>query len=648
MGKQWQDMYGDISYSEQWPQWKGQGKQNAPWRGKGKDNTNSSSRKQDKAGPSFPKYDGTEPKQILLVAEQKEEPDSIVKSMQKAVTTARKAEARTRKLQEELAHKERCWASYQQDLRNTYKTEQQRFLQDSARLKEELAEAMVQEKQAKAQLSVSGDDPFDAMLQGQIRSKAMTPERPANPRRRLLDLESASEEELRQALLVKMGKAGAASEPALATASIAARRTSGSTTRQAGWQAATYFTTSCSRRVSRGEAGAETQTGGGTAANLFGSACRGKRRTGQGAEEYYSAGPSARSAFYFPLQYLRRRRGVSGLAGFRTKGLDQEPLKRPSYSGLMRAVSPGPLTSWQIQCGEAWQQVAKLRPIWQCSMIQRKQRGGWLQERGKAHTAAGHAPTELRDWLHCSIQGANMDFGQWIVYGLRQWKQRGGRAQERIGAHTVPGHAPTELQAALVSCDQTPSLKHRTPIMHHAWSVGVFFQDDAALTWTPTVRVGHWRGPNFSGFSFTTCGASMVSANPSFVHSSGFHAAGGASCIDNISWAQHCIISEQCKHDASNLASPGQSHFGGFPWFMHHCYNRDDCGEVFFGPIFEPDAKYVAVLICDALPRRLAGVSRDVVPPLQRQNLLPDAYGFANSNLQFSRPSCRGVWGYPD
>ena len=248
MGKQWQDTYGDFSYSEQWPHWKGQGKQHAPWRGKGKDNASNSGRKQDKAGPSFPKYDGTEPKQILLVAEKKDEQDSIVKSMQKAVTTARKAEAKTRKIQEELAHKERCWASYQQDLRNTYKTEQQRFLQDSARLKEELAEALIQEKQAKAQLSASGDDPFDAILQDPIRSSVMTPEKPAHSSRRMLDLDTASEEELRQALLAKMSKSGVAAEKAVAPASTAARQTSNFATprqesRTEGGSVASHLTT---------------------------------------------------------------------------------------------------------------------------------------------------------------------------------------------------------------------------------------------------------------------------------------------------------------------------------------------------------------------------------------------------------------------
>ena len=921
MGKQWQDTYGDFSYSEQWPHWKGQGKQHAPWRGKGKDNASNSGRKQDKAGPSFPKYDGTEPKQILLVAEKKDEQDSIVKSMQKAVTTARKAEAKTRKIQEELAHKERCWASYQQDLRNTYKTEQQRFLQDSARLKEELAEALIQEKQAKAQLSASGDDPFDAMLQDPIRSSVMTPEKQAHSSRRRLDLDAASEEELRQALLAKMSKSGVAAEKALAPASIAARQTSSFATprqesRTEGDSVASHLTTpeasvaaayyggptpaavkdpymaspsqslhgtgrtppsrqahlqrsaDGSGRVPVKQAGkqppvsrqvAAGETGGRPAIHSPSPTCRSQRRIGRGVKEHYSARPSANGTLHLPLQHFRRRRRVSGIVRFRTKGVDQEPLKRSSCSGLIQAVFSGLLATWQAlchcQCVEAWRNRDKLEELWPCFLGQMKQRGGWLQERSDAHTVTGHAPTalltwlrgsgqsaypdleqrvvhalrnekqrggrvrervvahtvlghvpselrewlqrlfwlgqggdtgfeqcvihalrnekqrggrvrervgaqtvlghvpsELREWLqwrhwlrqgadtgfkhrvahasrckkqrggrvrerilaqtvlghvpselqewlqwlHWPSQVADRDLEQWVTHGLRnakqrggrvrerivaqtvlghvpselhegplwlhkpgqrahvgfeqriaygvgQKKQRGGRVRERIGAHTALGHVPTELQAALVSCDQTPSLQFCIVGVQCTWLLGVPFPNDAALTWKPAVSVGYLRKFNFSWFSVMVWGDPFISVHLSFVHSHYFYAEDGVSSIDYFHCVQHCLISDKYWRNASNLAFPGQDNFGGPSWFMNDGYSRGHCDEYPDRPFFEPGKRCVVALICEAIPMRSAGVSCDVMPPLQRQNLLPDAYGFPNSRLHSSCLSCDGM-----
>ena len=116
-------------------------------------------------GVVFPKYDGTDPKQLLVVSEKRDEQDSLVREMQKAVSLARKAEGRTRRLQEELCNKERCWVQYQQELKQAYKTEKHRFQQDSARIREELAEAMLQERHAKQALQPSVDDQFELLAQ---------------------------------------------------------------------------------------------------------------------------------------------------------------------------------------------------------------------------------------------------------------------------------------------------------------------------------------------------------------------------------------------------------------------------------------------------------------------------------------------------
>ena len=204
MGRQWQEQYPESygkSYGQsgQWQQWKGKGKQTAPWRGKGKDGT---SKKGEKPVGAFPKYDVAEPKQMVVVSEQKEESASIVRVMQKAVSNTKKAEQKTRRIQEELA----CWLSYQQELRTACKTEHQRFLQDSARLKEELAEAMAQERQAKTQLQPTVEDQFDALMLGQAQDIDMTPPKHVAREKCALDLDTVSEEDLRRALQLKTGR----------------------------------------------------------------------------------------------------------------------------------------------------------------------------------------------------------------------------------------------------------------------------------------------------------------------------------------------------------------------------------------------------------------------------------------------------------
>ena len=165
MGKQWQDYVDDSYYGQYYywqPQRKGTGKQQQNWKGKGQDGH----KKHDKpkAG-GFPKYDGVEPKQMVIIQERKEEQNSLVRDMQRAVTAARKAEGRTRKIQEDLANKEKCWLSYQQELKTAYRTELARYKQDVAKLKDELTEAMVQEQHAKQALQQGSDDHFEMMMQ---------------------------------------------------------------------------------------------------------------------------------------------------------------------------------------------------------------------------------------------------------------------------------------------------------------------------------------------------------------------------------------------------------------------------------------------------------------------------------------------------
>ena len=165
MGKSWDVQQSDYYYGQYWPvQWKGKGQ--SSWKGKGRDQNSKKGEKGDKSkGVVFPKYDGTDPKQLLVVSEKRDEQDSLVREMQKAVSLARKAEGRTRRLQEELCNKERCWVQYQQELKQAYKTEKHRFQQDSARIREELAEAMLQERHAKQALQPSVDDQFELLVQ---------------------------------------------------------------------------------------------------------------------------------------------------------------------------------------------------------------------------------------------------------------------------------------------------------------------------------------------------------------------------------------------------------------------------------------------------------------------------------------------------
>ena len=110
-------------------------------------------------------YDRQDP-QMAVIAEKKTEEPSTVQVMQKAVSTARKAEAKRRKLQEELDSKRRCWMGFQQELKATFLKEQQRFQADVCKLQEEIKEAKMQEALSKQQLMTQGDGGMSDIFPG--------------------------------------------------------------------------------------------------------------------------------------------------------------------------------------------------------------------------------------------------------------------------------------------------------------------------------------------------------------------------------------------------------------------------------------------------------------------------------------------------
>ena len=87
-------------------------------------------------------------------------------SGQVALTNARKAETRRRKLQADLEAKQRCWAGFQQELKATFLKEHQRFQSDVLKLQEDIKEARVQEEAAKQQLVSQGDIRMEEIFPG--------------------------------------------------------------------------------------------------------------------------------------------------------------------------------------------------------------------------------------------------------------------------------------------------------------------------------------------------------------------------------------------------------------------------------------------------------------------------------------------------
>ena len=182
MGKQWRDGKGGYSQPQSpvqywqgaWKnrQWKQHG--TAPWKAGQEDQSWlwTSSSASGTAPPSFPRYDSKDP-QLVVVAEKKAEEPGIVQTMQRAVTNARKAETRRRKLQSDLEAKRRCWTGFQQELKATYLKEQQRFQTDVLKLQEEIREAKLQEDAAKQHLVPHGDSGMEEIFPGMDRSRGL-------------------------------------------------------------------------------------------------------------------------------------------------------------------------------------------------------------------------------------------------------------------------------------------------------------------------------------------------------------------------------------------------------------------------------------------------------------------------------------------
>ena len=184
MGKQWRDGKGKYSQAQSpvqywqgaWKsrQWQQQG--TAPWRTGQEDPawhwpTSSAS---SGAQQVFPRYDSKDP-QLVVVTEKKSEEPGIVQTMQRAVTSARKAETRRRKLQADLEAKRRCWAGFQQELKTTFLKEQQRFQTDVLKLQEDIKEALLQEDTAKRQLVSQGDVHMEEIFPGMSCEGDMAP-----------------------------------------------------------------------------------------------------------------------------------------------------------------------------------------------------------------------------------------------------------------------------------------------------------------------------------------------------------------------------------------------------------------------------------------------------------------------------------------
>ena len=114
--------------------------------------------KKDDAKGQFPAYKHQPQSDIQVIAEQRtaaktlDSEEDIVKEIQRAINSARKAEQKVAKLQSELQKGQAQWRSYEQAIKQAYVKERTQFQTDQQKLKHDLAEALTAQTSARKAL----------------------------------------------------------------------------------------------------------------------------------------------------------------------------------------------------------------------------------------------------------------------------------------------------------------------------------------------------------------------------------------------------------------------------------------------------------------------------------------------------------------
>ena len=173
-GKPWRINHSADGYAEQYSSFSSSGQ------GKGKHNRAEDwqgyNPKKD-AKASFPAYNAQPKQEIAVVAEKRMHPkeadpeEDVIKAIQRAVNSARKAEQKVSKLQSDLAKGQSQWQTYEIAIRKAYLAEKSKFQQDQAKLRTELSEALMQQVQTRHALRTAAighvqDGNQDMMVEG--------------------------------------------------------------------------------------------------------------------------------------------------------------------------------------------------------------------------------------------------------------------------------------------------------------------------------------------------------------------------------------------------------------------------------------------------------------------------------------------------
>ena len=151
-GKPWRINHSADGYAEQFSSYSSSGQ------GKGKHNRTEdwqSYNAKKEARASFPAYNAQPKQEIAVVAEKRMHPkeadpeEDVIKAIQRAVNSARKAEQKVSKLQGDLAKGQSQWQTYEIAIRKAYLAEKSKFQQDQAKLRTELSEALTQQAQTR-------------------------------------------------------------------------------------------------------------------------------------------------------------------------------------------------------------------------------------------------------------------------------------------------------------------------------------------------------------------------------------------------------------------------------------------------------------------------------------------------------------------
>ena len=95
--------------------------------------------------PQFPAYDAgwDRPQEIVEIASSstRPRPDNIVKQVQEAINTVRKADNKVSKLKADQHSKEQCWTAYVQNMQQAFTTERRKHVAAMEKLTQDLEEA---------------------------------------------------------------------------------------------------------------------------------------------------------------------------------------------------------------------------------------------------------------------------------------------------------------------------------------------------------------------------------------------------------------------------------------------------------------------------------------------------------------------------